>query len=63
MLVGIRKSPCLPVLRAVVKLRAGVTPKHTPMLQNASKKQNIKYLEIELGKLTPVGCKTEVSKT
>lgn len=62
MLVGIRKSPPLPILCAMVKLWAGVTPKCTPKLQNAQQKQNTKYLERESEKLNPNGMQNKSPK-
>lgn len=51
-----KKIPTSPIQCAMVKLWAGVTPKHTPRLQNAQQKQNIKYLVgREAGKLNPSG--------
>lgn len=43
----------------MVKLWAGVTPKHTPRLQNAQQKQN-KYLERESGKLSLSGMQNKI---
>lgn len=54
MLVGIR-NPHITLLCVQWKLRAGVTPKHTPMLQNAQQKTKHQIYGKRVRKAHPSG--------